>query len=752
MRRSMWLRCCGSGFLALAATVGGTDLPCGADEGQGLHVVAGQAPELQPVAPLLPLPDQVPIGLDVEALDKLGDNWRPWIEETAALIADLYENAETDADQVRALEGLQRRLGTIAVALADPRYAKIHPLLQDLQGKLTRRLDVFAALRKVLLGPAAPQGDPVAAAFAELRRALSDLESDLLVIPQGAAWLPYVKSDDLDQLVGRGTVQEADRTLLETVRRRISQPQGLEPAQAEFLQRPAFQNLAGAITKVLATTSPDYAPGVPDDLRELAAQLLAAQEEYEQSGSRAAAAQFRAALGELRSRSASAGEELLAAVQRHYFAYNLRLIVTESFVQPFFSDFRSETGGVAEYILEAWVTGCQWTNTKVGVDLRPCDNGAKFVLTLDGDVVSSTQGEVTHATVYTKGTARFHAEKDVILDGQSFYLCPSRIGVNARNCTYDAQTCLEWVPIARNMARNFALEQAAEKRPESEAYTRWKISREVRGRFDRETQQQFAQAERNLQTDLYGPLEELRLKPEYSHLSSSEDDLTVRQRLMGEGQLAAGTPPPPSVPPKGMVAQIHQSLLNNGADRMDIAGQRLTRKELDDRIQQRLDRIFKDRQRDDSSRVPPEPGLGTPPAEPRPPTADDNTRLIFDVVDPISFRFEDGALVMLLRAGLERPGEEEIPTQIISVPLVLSVEGNQLVLTRGTVGVKPAVPPRNVGEQITRAQIMRKRIEDGIPERQTRDATREIKQRGKVVPTRVTQVTADDGWLTLTIE
>ena len=52
-----------------------------------------------------------------------------------------------------------------------------------------------------------------------------------------------------------------------------------------------------------------------------------------------------------------------------------------------------------------------------------------------------------------------------------------------------------------------------------------------------------------------------------------------------------------------------------------------------------------------------------------------NTKLIFDTVDPISFQIEDGDIVLQLRAGLERPGEEDIPTQIISVPLKLTIEG-----------------------------------------------------------------------------
>jgi hypothetical protein len=390
----------------------------------------------------------------------------------------------------------------------------------------------------------------------------------------------------------------------------------------------------------------------------------------------------------------------------------------------------------------------------VGVDLKPCSSAAKFTLTIDGNTRSQTTGEVCAATVYNTGVARFRAEKDVLFDGESFTLCPSRIGVNASNCTYDAETCLNWVPIARNIARNYALEQAAERKPESDAYARQKISREVRTRFDRETAEKFNEAEDKLNTDLYARLSEIDMKPELVAMSSTETVLGVHERLMRDAELGAGRPPVQPVPGNGLLVQIHQSLLSNGSDRMDFHGQRLTQKEVDERIKARLDKLNPDRE------VPQE----TPPAEPANETPEEratrlaneeknaNTRLIFDTVDPISFRFENGEIIMSLRAGLERPGEEEIPTQIISVPLKLTIEGDQLVMTRGTVGVKPVERPRNVGEQIARAKIMQQKIEEGIPERRSQDAHREIKQQGKTVRVQVRSISAEDGWMTLSIE
>ncbi|MFV0444014.1 MAG: hypothetical protein ACK5Q5_10630 [Planctomycetaceae bacterium] len=699
---------------------------------------------------LLPLTDRIPDGLDAEDLDVLGPSWATWSQETADIISDLYENALDDQSQSDALSKLQARRETIKSALSDPAYGPIHPYLLDLRGKLERRIEVYNALRTALSGPVGDQ--PQANPFGEYQAALNEVDSSLLVMPQGQAWIPYINSPDLNQIVDRGHLIADDVPLLTKAQQRLADVSSLTPEQQQFLQQPMFRRLAAAIDASLASLQQPEQKMERGPIFGAAETFLKALEDYEASGSRDAAARMRDSLHQIESLAGGNAAALRTAMGEHYWNYNLHLAVGETFMQTFFSDQRSESGGVSEYVQDVYVSGCQWTNTRVNVDLKPCDTAAKFTLTIDGDNRSRTTGEVCSATVYNSGTARFRAEKDIVFDGLKFSLCPSRIGVNASNCTYDAETCLSWVPIAGNLARNFALEKAAERKPESDAYTRQKISREVRSRFDRETSKQFSEAEQKIQTDLYRPLDEINLRPEAMALSSSETHLSVRERLMEEGELGAGRPPEYPIPLNGLLVQLHQSLLSNGSDRMEFAGQRLTQKEVDEKIKSKLDRIMKDR---------PVPEAKTPPADETEverqkrldkEARDAKTKLVFDTIDPISFQFEDGAIIMSLRAGLEREGEESIPTQIISVPLKLSVEGDKVVMTRGNVGVKPAERPRNLGEQIARARIMIQKIEEGIPERREQDASKEIKQQGKSVTVQVRSIISEDGWLTLNIE
>lgn len=738
MLRSQWLRVGASGLLSLAGLVGQA---AAWDDGA-------------PTSPrLLPLVGRVPEGLDVEALDLFGPNWSPWVNETADLLSSLYEGPSDDAAQLQSLQKLQMKRATIDAALADPVYAPIRPLLFDLRGKLERRLDVFAALRAILQSPPPASGavDP----FPAFQTALNELETNLLVIPNGPDWLPYYGSAELNRILERGALEPGDGPVLQKSLARLNGGEQLTPEQQQFLQQPIFRNLAAALQAAATSLSNEPQAAQRHPILDHAEAFLAALEDYELSGSRDASARMQAEAAAIQGLAGPQGGLLADAMDRQYRRYNLQLNVGETFMQTFFSDQRCESGGVSEYVKDVYVSGCQWTNTVIGVDLKPCDTAAKFTLTIDGNNRSRTTGEVCSATVYNTGVARFRAEKDVIFDGEHFALCPSRVGVNASNCTYDAETCLSWVPIAGKLARNFALEQAAERKPESDAYARNKISREVRSRFDRETAQQFSEAEQKIQSDLYGPLTEVDLRPELMALMSSEIHLSVNERLMRGGQLASGRPPMYGTPMNGLLVQIHQSLLSNGVDRMGFAGQRLTQAEVDEKIKSRLDKLMPDRPAPKPKPVVEPPANETDEERVQRLAREEknaNTRLIFDTIDPISFRFENGSIIMSLRAGLERPGEEEIPTQIISVPLKLSIEGDKVVLTRGTVGVKPAKRPPNVGEQIARAKIMQQKIEDGIPARREESATKTIQQNGKSVTVQLRTITAEDGWLSLTIE
>ncbi len=541
-------------------------------------------------ARLLPLVERVPPGLDVESLDVFGPNWTAWTEETASLIETLFEGELDDATQLATLQKLQLKRATIDTALRDPSYAPLRPLLFDLRGKLERRLDLYAALRNVLREP--PSAAALPAPFPAFQSALNDLESSLLVTPHGADWLPYYGSAELNQILERGWFEPGDVPVLQRSLGRLNGNDNLTAEQQQYLQQPMFRSLASALKAAVASQAGEPAAGDRHPIFDHTERFLSALEEYELSGSREASGQMQQELQAIQTLAGANSGPLAEAFERHYRRYNLHLSVGEAFMQTFFSDQRSESGGVSEYVKEVYVSGCQWTDTVIGVDLKPCDSAAKFTLTIDGNNRSRTTGEVCSATVYNSGVARFRAEKDVLFDGERFSLCPSRVGVNASNCTYDAETCLNWMPIGRNIARKYALEQAAERKPESDAYARSKISREVRTRFDRETSQQFSEAEQKLQADLYGRLQEIDVKPELVALSSTEVQLNVQERLMRDAELAAGRPPEYAVPANGLLVQIHQSLLSNGADRLDFHGQRLTQKEVDEKIKARLDSLL----------------------------------------------------------------------------------------------------------------------------------------------------------------
>jgi hypothetical protein len=233
-----------------------------------------------------------------------------------------------------------------------------------------------------------------------------------------------------------------------------------------------------------------------------------------------------------------------------------------------------------------------------------------------------------------------------------------------------------------------------------------------------------------------------------------------------EPQELAGQAPSvePSLASDGLAIQVHESLLNNGADRLELAGKTMTDQELkalmEERISKLLGREFhftKPEPVEDVEAPQPEaPAEGEAPApeadaapaegeEAVEPDGETNT-YVFDTHDPLRFQIDDGTLTIILRTGLKREGGEEIPTHVIEVPLKLSVNGDKIVMTReGSVRV---VPAPGVPRSIPRQNIMRANIQRSIPERSF-DGKINIEQENKKITLDVTSIEAENGWLTV---
>jgi hypothetical protein len=123
--------------------------------------------------------------------------------------------------------------------------------------------------------------------------------------------------------------------------------------------------------------------------------------------------------------------------------------------------------------------------------------------------------------------------------------------------------------------------------------------------------------------------------------------------------------------------------------------------------------------------------------------------LVFDKDDPIRFTIENGEVSLVLRAGIKQEGKEDIPTQSITVPLRLSVKGNQIIVDRGTVQVAPATAGADRAQQVVRAGVMRKKLES-VFKPMALDGVIHVPREGRAdADLTISDIKAFGGWLTI---
>lgn len=679
------------------------------------------------------LPANVPAGVTA-SIEALPDNWKAWGDALSGHLTKLYEEDGVDEmGQRKAIGAIDANLKTLETTAANPAYRAIANQLRSLHSALKRRVDLAKAALDTLAEGAGARTAKIDSARKQVAQAAAALDRYLAGVQGGQAWGKYLQT-------GAVQGQSVEPATVAAIEDRFGGPVVTADAKTrEFLDRPAFTAYKQAVHSYREAVQAPAAEANSPALRKSLGELLGALEDYELAHSSASAGAVRKSFLAATAAAPDGGDRISAAVRQHYLNYNLRVIASESFLNKIASDRRQVNGEVRDQMLGANVYGNQTTYTQVSIDLVPSPSVAQFDIVANGQIVSNTVGVTDQAQIYTQGNHSFTAAKRIVMNGERFSTQPARmLGVSANNTTTGANTNVGG--LFSGFANRIAVNKANEMRGQSEAIAASRVQENVIPQLNTEVDKEFG-ANSKVNSDIaekLAALRELQLYPDVKSWSSTDSELRVMTRLMTEGELGGGEPDASLILGRGVSALLHESLLNNATDRLDLKGQTLTDEQFQAKIDANITKL-----------------LGKPldlnKDKPAVSSEESSKSLIFAKDDPIRFQAADGALVVTLRAGLKQEGKEEIPTQIITIPLRFSVNDKNIVVEPGSVSVSAVEKADNPAQQGVRAGVIKKKIEAAFPRREI-DRVINYEHDKKKLVLAVTRIKILDGWVSVTIE
>lgn len=688
-------------------------------------------------------PATAPAGLSAEEFARLDGNWAEWSKGAADAVANFYAQLETgDAVQQRkALSLLKNKLDVMQRAIDDPRYRSLLEPLTLLHARLAQRVHLAeAALDTLETNPAKARANKLAEQAKGVNAAIGELQTYLGTIQNGSLWLPYVKADALRKALAADPASEASIAAVNASKARLAARAGMSDAkQKEFLGRPAFLHFEETLDGYLAAVNWQPPTVNEAELRAQLKNLLDATDSYAATRSTEDAAKARAAFAAVTTAAPDGGDRMAGVLQTYFLNYNVRVIASEEFLNRMLYEARTERGPVVDFILGADVRGNQTTNTKVGVDLRPSGRTARFDLLLDGAISSSTVGSTSEATVYTQGNHTFQARKEVNFDGVKFVTFPATINVNPHNTTTGIN--VNNAPaLFGGIAQNIASREVEARRGAAEQIAASRVRDNVLPKFNAEADKNFSEAGPKLETEVFSGLKATGLYPDAFVYTTSDSTARLNSRLMSPTELGADMPSTAVPADRGATVLLHETAVNNSIDRIGLAGQTLTEPELRSKLEAFFTKAL-------SRPVKLEP----PPKQPGAEEDEDSkgpSAIIFSQKDPMRVHFENGQLVLVMRAGFKQEGKDDIPTREITVPMTIEVKGPKVVVTRGAVRV---VAADGEGGGIAINGVVRKKIQSALPDREV-DSKVELKGPKNTVNTSISGIRMIDGWVQISIK
>ena len=421
---------------------------------------------------------------------------------------------------------------------------------------------------------------------------------------------------------------------------------------------------------------------------------------------------------------------------------NLRLAVSESFLNRLIAQDRTEPGPVRDVILGAQVTGRQTTVSKLRADLVPSSDQARVALVLNGDVQTLTTGVTPQAMIDTAGRQHFYAVKEVYFDGVQLSTRHATVFIRAQNQTIGAMTPLTGTLLG-GFADRIAYRAAERQKAAGEAVARDRLAEKLFPTFDGEVDSQLAQANRQLEP-LRKWLDSAKLRPSSQSVWTTDSHL-VHELFVGDLKTAAPIAAinQTSDGENGVRLSVHESLLNTLVDRAGLKGFKTTDKMLRE-LEKSLLSLAGGRFDEGESTVNDLPAL--------PGTADFVTDIEFDDVEPMTLRLERDQLLVTIKAQFKPAGQAFLPPMVVTIPYQTELSGNNIRWVAGT----PRVVARDRIDPAATPTIMETAVQkvieaDLIPLEFDRTLPTSF-WRGSGPAPRITSIKSNNGWATIAIE
>ena len=415
-------------------------------------------------------------------------------------------------------------------------------------------------------------------------------------------------------------------------------------------------------------------------------------------------------------------------LQAHYRNANVRLAVSQNMLNRLIPDSPAVNEPVHEKVMGADVSGHSQVRNRLSVQLIEDPSQISLRLQTHGEVDSDTVARRSGFEIRNEGNAKFQAFKKLSLDRMGRFSSDSPVAsAQARQRLIGIRSKLDPFPVVNWVARRIAKKKVDEQTPGATLMLEQKIEQSASSQLQEGVESQVAQMQAYLKVNLLEPLISMDLNPEALQLATTNQRLIMRYRLAGIDQMAADSPRPADSAYDYLSLQLHQSLLNNTIERIEIESETFTPESL----LQHLSEV-----------------IGFNPEKAKADSKHE-AKFVFANYDAIRVDFIEGKIRIELNLKSLRVGKGKTWRNItISSTYVPTVVGSQIKLAQeGMIGVKGK--KFRIGDQIAVRAI----FTVVLPDTYQFDAVpKKLAQRLNGYALVVSKLNIADGWVGLTYD